>query len=542
MNDVRLVQENGVPNIQKKLWYADDNSEISLVNFEAGDRIYSINDDELYQVEYDTSTEQEYSGEVVSFEADEDDRISSLEIEINPVQDLHGYDNPWPAGSGKNLLPITICTGLGYNSGDTQLTNPITRTELAWTQIANKLTYVTSKTYTSCGLCTNLLPAGNYVVQAKRFSEGVLRYTLYTISESLYATQLKSKSILNEEVDNITLLEPGYIFLYFNNGNTASQILEMQAQVESGSVATQWEPYENFCPISGHTGCEVVRTGKNLFGGTINQYNANNILTTGTFLKAGTYTISVNWSGTLDGLYIRSQENVSSTTYAVAYNSNVVVLTLSEDATVYIQGLKNTGVSAESMTIQLELGTTASSYKPFQGETIPVSWQTEAGTVYGGTDELVSGELVSTMVLFDPIGKTISASGVQAKARRWYVPVGAEVEASNLSQDISDMFVCSWQEVLGFNDSSTPYKFAFYSNHLYITLPLEIETASDVAAWINDNSPKFIARLVTPQTYQLDPITISTLYGQNNIWAENTNTIIKLITNNKTLFKLNPHS
>ena len=34
--------------------------------------------------------------------------IKQLSVAIEPVQDLHGYENPWPAGGGKNLLPMTV--------------------------------------------------------------------------------------------------------------------------------------------------------------------------------------------------------------------------------------------------------------------------------------------------------------------------------------------------------------------------------------------------------------------------------------------------
>ena len=37
-------------------------------------------------------------------------------------------------------------------------------------------------------------------------------------------------------------------------------------QLEEGSTATSYEPYENICSISGWAGIEVYRTGKNIFG------------------------------------------------------------------------------------------------------------------------------------------------------------------------------------------------------------------------------------------------------------------------------------
>lgn len=47
---------------------------------------------------------EEKTGSIVQFEKTQENKaeISELNIDINPVQDLHGYDNPWPAGGGKN--------------------------------------------------------------------------------------------------------------------------------------------------------------------------------------------------------------------------------------------------------------------------------------------------------------------------------------------------------------------------------------------------------------------------------------------------------
>ena len=46
------------------------------------------------------------SGAFVSFTDGGDNvPVKDLTVNINPVQDLHGYDHPWPGGGGKNLLP-----------------------------------------------------------------------------------------------------------------------------------------------------------------------------------------------------------------------------------------------------------------------------------------------------------------------------------------------------------------------------------------------------------------------------------------------------
>ena len=46
------------------------------------------------------------SGDIVTFDNGADNwPVNECVISVDAVQDLHGYDNPWPAGGGKNLLP-----------------------------------------------------------------------------------------------------------------------------------------------------------------------------------------------------------------------------------------------------------------------------------------------------------------------------------------------------------------------------------------------------------------------------------------------------
>ena len=44
---------------------------------------------------------------------------------------------------------------------------------------------------------------------------------------------------------------------------------------------------------------------------------------------------------------------------------------------------------------QIELGSTATTYEPYSGSTTSISWQTEAGTVYGGTLDVTTGVLTA---------------------------------------------------------------------------------------------------------------------------------------------------
>ena len=45
------------------------------------------------------------SGDIVSFDDAVEAPVQNLTVDIEPVQDLHGYDSPWPAGGGINKFP-----------------------------------------------------------------------------------------------------------------------------------------------------------------------------------------------------------------------------------------------------------------------------------------------------------------------------------------------------------------------------------------------------------------------------------------------------
>ena len=53
------------------------------------------------------SSQKSVTGNPVTFKTTKAEPLISCKVSMNPVQDLHGYDSPWPAGGGKNLLNAT---------------------------------------------------------------------------------------------------------------------------------------------------------------------------------------------------------------------------------------------------------------------------------------------------------------------------------------------------------------------------------------------------------------------------------------------------
>lgn len=182
---------------------------------------------------------------------------------------------------------------------------------------------------------------------------------------------------------------------------------------------------ESPLPISGWTGANVVRCGKNLCDGAayvarlssgrpflVSGNEITSPYTTtleysgaGFFapVKAGvTYTLSTDATGANDyvfwGIYATKSgasdvANVLQSGYSL--NGNI---TAQYDG--YVLFLK---YNIDSTTVtwtyaQCELGSTATTYEPYTGNTYAVDWTDEAGTVYGGYVDTVRGVLVATQV------------------------------------------------------------------------------------------------------------------------------------------------
>lgn len=163
---------------------------------------------------------------------------------------------------------------------------------------------------------------------------------------------------------------------------------------------------ENIRPISGWTGLTGVRTGKNLLPNKVYQASATRVIlgseseAYNILLPPGTYTLSVK-SEKLVGLYVRSSTDTANTTIVTSNVGSPGVrsgsFTLTETSLCKFWTYFGDGVSVSDINqAQLNIGTVASEYETYQGDTISVSWATEAGTVYGGEIDLITRKLIVT--------------------------------------------------------------------------------------------------------------------------------------------------
>lgn len=155
---------------------------------------------------------------------------------------------------------------------------------------------------------------------------------------------------------------------------------------------------DNVRPISGHDEVGVSVVGKNLLDvdnveiGTA--WNGNSNSARARLLVPvkpnKEYTISMSGTSTLDGVYYSLWAD-SSTPVSVSALALPKTFTTGSDKNILCLQFNKTAIAkadVEALKLQLELGSTATTYEPYNGQ----SYTTQLGqTVYGGTLDIVSG-------------------------------------------------------------------------------------------------------------------------------------------------------
>lgn len=428
--------------------------------------------------------------------------VNAMTVNIDPVQDLNGYDNPWPAGGGKNL----------YNIDDASIG--------------------TTNTY----LIVNVTANTDYV-----FSVNAQQNALY-IQWDNNGTWASLKTAY------------GASWTTFNSGEHTQLRLQTYSttavptkfQLELGTSPTAWVPYSNICPISGWTGVKVTRTGKNLLDdstlvhGGLNSSNGTESVTDQRVrtdyisLKAGTYTVSRTSNSIITRctlcVYDMNENYLFDESYVSSWNALNFTFTLTADRLVRFAFAMATNdtIDLDSVTgtLQLESGSTATAYEPYTGTTIPVSFG-EAGTVYGGTLDVINGVLTVTMASVD-LGTLEWTANTRNGRTRFATVSLRDVAAKPTTTQERTAFLCSELEPdsapIAWLPTSKNSTISFYSD---ATLYALYDDAPDAAAFTTAMSGvQLVYKLATPVTYQLTASEVTTLLGENNLWADTGDTTL----------------
>lgn len=147
--------------------------------------------------------------------------------------------------------------------------------------------------------------------------------------------------------------------------------------------------------------------------------------------------------------------------------------------------------------------------------TYAVDWTAEAGTVYGGTLDLVTGVLTvdKAMVDLGTLNWVYSASVAQFRASLPYAKTTTSTEVPNMKCEIYK--TVSYAEMEN-NDMCISRFFASING-----INVKDSRYTDAATYKTAMAGvKLCYELATPLTYQLSPQDIITLVGDNYIWSD----------------------
>lgn len=316
------------------------------------------------------------------------------------------------------------------------------------------------------------------------------------------------------------------------DGAADADVIELIGFIEPLQAGTGVPSLTNPRALSGRTGMNISTTGKNIFDETDADWKLNYLINASgaessnssykysqlfTRVKPETeYTLQFN-KGSSSSLactvafYTRSlafisRESVISTTSQTGDLSGSFT---TPEGCEFIR----LNVPKNSTTdIQIEAGGEKTDYQAF-GEYTPVSWQTEAGTVYAGVLNATTGVLTVTHAIMD-MGEFVPALEPVDHVFRFNVS-GRKYGPEEVGWSSASAFAGSGVSIANVPDKS--FAFGGASNMVLIRDDAYDSIASFLAAYAGQ---KLIYPVETPTTYNLTPEEFKTMRLLNTMWTD----------------------
>lgn len=401
--------------------------------------------------------------------------MRKVEVAIEPVQDLHGYEYPWPAGGGKNILDPSLLID-----------------QVSWFVIP-----------------LNVKPNTQYTCSTNKGTATDTNLYLY-FNNTGAAGGGTSTAVYAGNPTTVDSTEAGIVYITGRRSDGTDSFANYIVQVEESSTATELTPYSNICPITGWTGAKVTRTGKNLWKNEYPDISGSSRVTYyPVYVGNNPVTVSTDAPGNsadIANLFaLPGNVNTGANSNMNGVKNDTPRTVTPIDGYITIGARNYNSLDPREYHTQVEIGT-ATSYEPYQGRTYEVTFPTETGTVYGGTLDVVSGKLVVDRAILETTWAGGSATEYDDRTRkRWTLN-----PRQDSTQDATA--VCN---LATYQMATAPpiNRFSFNPTQPYFYLSLAKDT--DGATPI-----QVCYRIATPQEITLSPTEITTLLGINQVFAD----------------------
>ena len=450
--------------------------------------------------------------------------ITDLQTSIVPIQS--GTGDPYPAGGGTNLFDgVTELGGISSANGENQPSTTTLRS-------------------------TNYIPIPNgqqiYLGIYKAGQSGAsLVYLFYYAQDKTY---LSSSGAW--QASGVKTPPTGAYYLRLQLHSSYGTTYTNDIAINYPSTEHDYSPYSNIRPISGWTGAELYRTGKNLWMPIVGTNNSiifeqqadggihihgTALNTSWTYVATGRqplsyfgfvvgekYTEKVNTGGRISiEFYDAANTTISSNSTTAAVTSLTVTVPSAATKAQLVLYAGTTRLSAGDVIDfvaypRLEIGNTAGDFVAYNGTTYTASWQSEAGTVYKASLDWTRKKLTVTHAMVNCDGSEYwnSISGTSTVPQRYTRATGLSLVANKL---LSNEFS------IAYSNTGTFGQARIFADGTIAALDSEkhFENATAFRTWLGSNPAQFLVQLATPIEYDLTDVDdVTLLLKKNNIWCD----------------------
>ena len=291
---------------------------------------------------------------------------------------------------------------------------------------------------------------------------------------------------------------------------------------------------DNVRPISGWTGANVTRTGKNLFDKTaytvrdISVFSASGVAQTRSgiyiYLPKGTYTLCAHSATVQDYVYVNriSQsgafiENKTMSTSTSTWTAKSFTLEQGD----YLALFKASDTLSLDMDLQIETGSSATAYEPYTGTSLSIPF---GQTVRGGN---VKDNGDGTWTL------TVTKSLMAAATRTWEMETNGTKHIfyttanSDISTAVFDVLCNKYKTQNTYRTNLSNCAIGYYNNTSKNRISIRDDSIASKDDFVSSLSDiQIVYRRATALTYTITAQQLITLYGLNNIWSDTGDTSI----------------
>ena len=348
-----------------------------------------------------------------------------------------------------------------------------------------------------------------------------------TVVDGMIADAI-AEAVKESEYSNFEMKSVSGDFIHITDGAGLIPVKDLKIGIEAVQSGSGDPSPENIRPISGWTGAKVSVIGANQWD---EEWERKLVSASGVKVANNSYISSKNAihvEPNTSYCFLYTQQASSTSVYVAWYDANGtfisrdsqgvstsgVIFTSPEnaDSMEFCVGSAVNPITAYNNNISINYPSTDTDYHAYDGHVYEVTWQTEAGTVYGGTLDVTTGELTVTHELLTLAPSDWGASSSYSNVISVSTPTKYKTEHT-LVCDVFKGTSPHGGGSLGVGEIAI--------NTSYVSIFAKFATQEERDAWlVGSINTNILMKLATPVTYTIDPTEVLTLLGENNIFAD----------------------